>query len=54
MISEMHCCCDCINRISVPTSYDCISWELVCKKRRKEVNRDGGLTDCPCFEEGGI
>ena len=51
MITEMHCCRDCRSKLSVPNNHDCTSWELVCIKRRKEVNKNGGLTDCPVFEE---
>lgn len=49
-ISEYHCCCDCINILSVPSNYDLTKWELACRKKRPEVNRSGGLTYCPVFE----
>ena len=50
-ITEYHCCSDCIFQLSVPSNYDLTKWELACRKKRPEVNRSGGLTDCPEFEE---
>lgn len=49
-IVEKHCCKDCRSKFSVPVNPNLTKWELCCKKRRSELNRDGGLTDCPCFE----
>lgn len=50
-ISEYHCCCDCKSKLSVPVNLDCTRWELICRKKRKEINHNGGITNCPVFEE---
>ena len=50
-IAEYHCCSDCSFQYSVPSSFDLTKWELACRKKRPEVNRSGGLTDCPIFKE---
>ena len=51
MISEKHCCCDCKKHIPVPVNPEATRYELVCLMKRREVNPDGGLTDCTVFEE---
>lgn len=50
-ISEYHCCSECRHKISVPSRLDMDKWELACLKKRSEVNRSGGLTRCPVWEE---
>lgn len=50
-IIEYHCCSECRHKISVPSSFDMSKWELACLKKRSEVNRSGGLTRCPIWEE---
>ncbi|DBA59588.1 TPA_asm: hypothetical protein CBHJFHIM_00027 [Methanobrevibacter gottschalkii virus vir075] len=51
MISESHVCSQCKHKVSVPTDSKFKSWELCCKLKSKDVNPDGGLTDCCLFEE---
>ena len=51
MIQEKHCCGTCKHEIPVPTDYTQRNYETVCLKRRKEFNKNRGLTDCPCHEE---
>ena len=51
MITEKHCCKDCQSRISIPKDFEFKKWECICVKKRKEVNPDGGLTDCPEWSE---
>lgn len=50
-IEEYHLCEECRYHISVPSSFDMQKWELACTKKRSEVNRSGGLTRCPVWEE---
>ena len=50
-IEEYHCCSDCIFQFTVPTNIECTEYELTCKNKRPEVNRTGGLTRCPIFED---
>ncbi|MDO5824659.1 hypothetical protein [Methanobrevibacter sp.] len=51
MIKEAHVCSQCRHKFSVPTDPNFKSWELCCKKKSKDVNPCGGLTDCELFEE---
>lgn len=50
-IEEYHCCETCRHHMSVPSSFDMTKWELVCKRRRSEVNPSGGLTRCPIWKD---
>ena len=50
-IVEYHICCECIHHISVPSNMDLNKWECACKIKRSEVNRSGGLTNCPKWVE---
>lgn len=52
-ISVFHCCNDCAYKIIAPKNQDYSEWELLCKLNRKEVNREGGLTECKCFKDEG-
>lgn len=47
-ITEYHLCKECEHSLAL--IYD-DNWEVVCLERRKELNKDGGLTDCKLFEE---
>ena len=49
-ITEYHLCSECTYMLSVPTDHKFRTWELACKEKRSEVNRHGGLTNCPIFE----
>ncbi len=50
-ISVFHCCNDCEHKLIAPRDVDCSDFELLCKLNKKEVNREGGLTECDCFKE---
>lgn len=50
-ITEYHCCNDCEHKCIVPVSIHQDRWELACLKNRKEVNREGGLTNCPVWKD---
>lgn len=50
-ITEYHLCSECVEALSVPTDPKFRVWELACKRKRSEVNPDGGLTRCPVFQE---
>lgn len=53
-IEEYHLCEECRYHLPVPSNFDMTKWELACKKKRNEVNRSGGLTRCPVWEDLGI
>ena len=50
-ITEYHLCSQCQEALSVPTDPDFRSFELCCRQKRSECNHNGGLTDCPVFQE---
>ena len=50
-IQEYHTCDTCRYKIGVPVDPKFRKWELACTEKRSEVNRSGGLTQCPIWKE---
>lgn len=50
-IIEYHLCIECRYHFSIPSRKDMDKWECACNKGRSEINRSGGLTDCPKWKE---
>lgn len=50
-IVEYHLCSQCKHFMSIPPGHHFRNWDTLCTERKKEFNRDGGLTSCPVWRE---
>lgn len=49
-ITEYHLCGECKQFLTIPSAWDS-SNDVSCLKSRPEFNKEGGLSDCPVYED---